>query len=179
MLPVAKTHRPSFLFLPPSGGSRSGSLVSGFVFFFFSSRRSVLALDEFHAACKQQGLDFSECLRGESGQWLAWGGGSPWRLEDTGGGGGGAQLHHSLQTRFFDLEMAKPALLMNFNLLHLMCGTLCCSQSATAHLYPPQTYSTVDDLFADSILEVKGSRRKQPEGEKKNKSDHLWRFFPP
>lgn len=155
--------------------SRSGSLVSGFVFFFFSfffsSRHSVLGLDKFHAACKQQGLDFSECLRGGSGQWLAWGGASPWRLEDT--GGGGAQRQRSLQTRFFDLEMTQPALLMNFNPLHLMCGALCCSQSATAHLYPPQTYSTVDDLFADSIFKVKSSRTEQPEGKNKNKSDYL------
>lgn len=177
MLPVAKTHRPSFSFLPPSlmlvpcaRGAAPSFLDLSFFLFFFSSRHSVLALDEFHAACKLQGLDFSECLRGGSGQWLAWGGASPWRLEDT--GGGGAQWQRSLQTRFFDLEMTQPALLMNFNLLHLMCGALCCSQSATAHLYPPQTYSTVDDLFADSIFKVKSSRTEQPEGQNKNKSDY-------
>lgn len=53
--------------------SRSSSLVSGQVFVvvvFFSSCRSVFALDKFHAACKQQGLDFSECLRGKVGSGL-------------------------------------------------------------------------------------------------------------
>lgn len=79
----------------------------------------------------------------------------------------------------FYLPLAKMTLLMNFNLLHLMYGALCCSQSATAPLDPLQTYSTVDGLFTDGSFEVKSSRRDQPEEKEQKQFRSIGNIFHP